>query len=277
MGGPAELQLYLPEKNESLFQLAENEAVRLEKKYSRYLQNSITSVINNSAGNAQGIELDKETAGLLGYAQTAWQHSEGLFDITSGILRKAWDFKSQTLPKKTELINLLEYVGWDRLQWQNPTLILPEGMEIDFGGVVKEYAADTMAALLRQQGVEHGLVELAGDICVIGPHPDGKPWKIGIRNPVKPQEAIATIDVLQGGLASSGNYERYMDVNNKRYCHILNPKTGWPEHEVAGVSVHASTCLVAGTAATTAMLLGFKQGARWLQESHFEHLILPIE
>lgn len=279
MGGPAELQLYLdvtPQNQNQLLQLAETEAHRLEKKYSRYRDDSVTSAINNAAGQPKGITVDDETAALLNYAQIAWQQSNGLFDITSGVLRKAWDFKSNTLPDKNQITKLLNNVGWQKLLWQPPVLQLPQGMEIDFGGVVKEYAADAIATLLRNQGVQHGLVELAGDISIIGPHPNGKAWKIGVRDPQNPQSAIATIDVFDGAVASSGNYERFMLVDGQRYCHILNPKTGWPENSVAGVSVHASTCLVAGTATTTAMLLGATPGRKWLQDGQFQHLLLEV-
>ncbi len=279
MGGPAELQLYLnpTDKNQrQLVQLAESEAYRLEKKYSRYRDDSITTSINNSAGQQDGIQVDDETVALLNYAQIAWQQSNGLFDITSGVLRKAWDFKSNQLPDKKMIAELLRNVGWQKLLWQPPLLQLPAGMEVDFGGVVKEYAADAIATILRNQGVQHGLVELAGDISIIGSHPDGAAWKIGVRDPDNPDSAIATIDAFEGAVASSGNYERFMIVDGKRYCHILNPKTGWPENSVAGVSVHASTCLVAGTATTTAMLLGAVQGKKWLQEGQFQHLLLEV-
>ncbi len=277
MGGPAELQLYLdPANKHLLLQLAEKEAYRLEKKYSRYRDDSVTTAINHSAGQHKGIQVDDETAALLNYAHIAWQQSDGLFDITSGILRKAWDFKSSHLPDKKLIEELLDNVGWQKLLWQAPLIKMPLGMEVDFGGVVKEYAADAIASILRVQGVQHGLVELAGDISIVGPHPDGSAWKIGVRNPENPQTAIATIDVFEGGVASSGNYERFMMVDGKRYCHILNPKTGWPENSVAGVSVQAPSCLVAGTATTTAMLLGAEQGRKWLQDGQFQHLLLEV-
>jgi len=277
MGGLAELQLYLaPANKHSLLQLAEREAYRLEKKYSRYRDDSVTTAINHSAGQHKGIQVDGETTALLNYAHIAWQQSDGLFDITSGVLRKAWDFKSNHLPDKKLIEELLDNVGWQKLLWQAPLIKMPLGMEVDFGGVVKEYAADAIASILRAQGVQHGLVELAGDISIIGPHPDGSAWKIGVRNPEDPPTAIATIDVFEGGVASSGNYERFMRVGGKRYCHILNPKTGWPENSVAGVSVQAPSCLVAGTATTTAMLLGAEQGRKWLQDGQFQHLLLEV-
>lgn len=275
MGGPAELQIYLNGQDEAyVVKLAKDEAFRLEKKYSRYRTDSITTAINRSAGTPQGFHADEETTGLLNYANIAWQQSEGLFDITSGILRKAWDFKSNTLPTQKCINKLLVHVGWDKVTWQPPILYLPKEMEIDFGGVVKEYAADAIASIIRNQGIHHGLVDLAGDIAIVGPQPDEKPWKIGVRDPSHPNTAAATIDVLNGGIASSGNYERFMIIDGKRYCHIINPKTGWPQHGVGGVSVHASTCLVAGTATTTAMLLGEIQGDEWLRSSQFEYILL---
>jgi len=274
MGGPAELQLYIESQDEGrVIQLAKNEAYRLEQKYSRYLPDSVTTTINQPT-STKPFQLDEETAGLLSYAQTAWEQSNGLFDITSGSLRKVWNFKSSTLPTQKDLDKLLKHIGWDKLTWQPPFLTLPKGMELDFGGVVKEYAADAIAAILHNEGVQHGLVDLAGDIRIVGPPPNGQPWKIGVRNPAKPETAIATIDIFEGGIASSGNYERFMMVKGKRYCHILNPKTGWPQNGVGGVSVHASTCLVAGTATTTTMLLGLKQGRQWLQSSQFKHLLI---
>ena len=278
MGGPAELKLYINNADEQkhFIQLAENEAFRLEKKYSRYRDDSVTSAINASANQEKDFHVDSETAALLNYAQIAWQQSDGLFDITSGTLRKAWDFKSNALPDESVIETLLEKVGWQKLTWHSPCLTLPAGMEVDFGGVVKEYAADAIATLLRNSGITHGLVELAGDISIIGPHPNGSAWKIGIRNPNKPEQAIASIDAFEGGIASSGNYERFIVVNKKRYCHILNPKSGWPENSVASVSVHASTCLVAGTASTTAMLLGATKGKQWLEEGGFKHLLLEV-
>lgn len=275
MGGPAELQIYLNGQDEAyVVKLAKDEAFRLEKKYSRYRTDSITTAINRSAGNPQGFHADEETTGLLNYANIAWQQSEGLFDITSGILRKAWDFKSNILPTQKCINKLLVHVGWDKVTWQPPILYLPKEMEIDFGGVVKEYAADAIASIIRNQGIQHGLVDLAGDIAIVGPQPDEKPWKIGVRDPSRPNTAAATIDVLNGGIASSGNYERFMIIDGKRYCHIINPKIGWPQHGVGGVSVHASTCLVAGTATTTAMLLGEIQGDEWLRSSQFEYILL---
>ncbi|MFT5605061.1 MAG: thiamine biosynthesis lipoprotein [Paracoccaceae bacterium] len=268
MGGPCELKLYAP--NARILQQAADaamaEVLRIEQSYSRYRDDSIITAINTAAGNAK-IEVDEETAALLDYANAAFEQSDGLFDITSGVLRGAWDFKSGQLPSAGIVASLQQRVGWQKVQWSRPYIHLPEqGMELDFGGFGKEYAADAAARVCKEQGIAHGLVELGGDIHVIGPHPDGSPWKIGLRNPRKPDEAIHVISVSQGGLASSGDYERFMIIDGTRYCHILNPKTGWPiSDHFASVSVLAPLCLIAGTGATVAMLQGHHGGREWLE------------
>jgi thiamine biosynthesis lipoprotein len=265
MGGPCELQVYAGTEPVAAFAQGEAEVRRLERKYSRYRDDSVATTVNRSAGAAAGIEVDDETAGLLDFAQTAWEQSEGLFDITSGALRRAWDFKAARVPTQAQLDAALAHVGWQRLRWQRPRLQLGAGMELDFGGVVKEYAADGAARVLREAGVRHGLVELGGDIAIVGPHPDGTPWQVGVRNPRAPDAAIASIALPAGGIASSGDYERFFEAGGRRYCHILDARTGWPVEGLASVSVVAEQCLVAGAASTIAMLKGAVEGPRWLE------------
>jgi len=133
---------------------------------------------------------------------------------------------------------------------------LPEaGMELDFGGFVKEYAADRVAELARRLGVRSGMIDLGGDLAVVGPHPNGDPWLVGIRNPRRPNAAMARIAVTHGGLATSGDYERCMIIDGIRYSHLLDPRTGESFRQgPACVSVKADHCLVAGVTATIAML-----------------------
>jgi thiamine biosynthesis lipoprotein len=165
------------------------------------------------------------------------------------------------VPEPAEIDALRPLIGWDKIRWRRPQLVLPvAGMQLDFGGYVKEYAADRVAQLCREQGLRHGLVDLGGDLAVVGPHPDGSPWRVGIRHPRAPRGAIASVALAGGGIATSGDYERCMLVDGKRYAHILNPKTGWPAEGLASVTVAASHCLIAGTASTIAMLKGRAQG-----------------
>ncbi len=233
------------------------EVRRIERKYSRYRSDSIVSCINAAAGRIGAIEVDAETAALLDFAAELHALSDGLFDITSGVLRRAWDFRAGRLPDRVALAALLPLIGWSQVTWKNRRIALPrKGMELDFGGFGKEYAADRAMAVLVACGQRHGFVNLGGDIRVLGPRADGLPWRFGIQHPRREQETIAGVEMSEGALASSGDYERYFELDGQRYCHILDPRTGWPVRAWASISVTAPACVAAGALSTIAMLKG---------------------
>ncbi len=268
MGGPCRFRVDSDDENAVLAAIAaaEAEVRRLERKFSRYLDDSLTSTINRRAGTGAVTAIDDETAGLLRYAHTVWEQSGGLFDLTSGVLRRAWNFRSGRLPGRAELERVLPLVGWQRVHWDAESVSLPvAGMEIDFGGCVKEYAADAAAATLAGAGIGSALVDLGGDMAATGPQADGRPWPVGIRHPEAAGTAVATLDLARGALASSGNYERRICVDGRRYGHILDPRSGWPPEGLAAVSVAAPQCLVAGSVATVAMLKPVPEALAWLQ------------
>jgi len=249
------------------------DVLRIEAKYSRYRDDSVTSRINREAGRA-AIVIDGETAALLSYADRCHRLSDGRFDITSGVLRRAWDFgrTPPRLPDSAGLAAARALIGWNRVEWDGHAIRLPEpGMEIDFGGIGKEYAADRAATLCIEHGIAHGLVNLGGDVRAIGPQPDGAPWRVGIRHPRRAGAVLATVALEAGAVATSGDYERCFEISGQRYCHILNPGTGLPVAHWQSVSVIAPLCVVAGSCATIAMLLERKaeaflrdQGLRYL-------------
>ncbi len=275
MGCPCELLLYGDDaaRTAEVARAAQEEVARLERKYTRYRDDSLTAAIRRSAGDPAGISVDAETAALLDSAETSFRTSGGLFDITSGVLRRAWNFKSGRLPAQAEVDAARRLVGWSKVRWRRPRLVLPRaGMELDFGGYVKEYAVDRTAELCRARGVRHGLVDLGGDLAALGPHPDGAPWIVGIRDPRAPGRALASLPLVGGAVATSGDYERCMVVDGKRYGHVLHPKTGWPVEGLASASAVAAQCLVAGTATTVALLRGERDGPRWLAGLGLPHL-----
>ncbi|MCQ8182433.1 FAD:protein FMN transferase [Methylomonas sp. SURF-1] len=278
MGTPCEIQLFAAGKAAAMAaaDAAIADVQRLEARYSRYRNDSFLSEINRAAAVGAAIEVDEETAGLLDYAATCYAQSDGLFDITSGILRRAWKFDSGQLPEQSLLDELLQCVGWHKLSWQRPwlTFTVP-GMEIDFGGVVKEYAVDRAAALCIAHGIRHGLVNLGGDIKVVGPRADGSPWQIGIRHPHHPGSLLDTLALTAGAVASSGDYERCITLNGARYGHVLNPRTGWPVRHLAAVTVFAEFCVVAGSASTIAMLKE-GDGPAWLADLQLPHLWVDV-
>lgn len=278
MGTACEICLFAPAGSSAtaLAELAMADVRRLETRYSRYRENSDLSAINRVAAAGGSCDVDAETASLLNYAQACYQQSDGLFDITSGILRRAWRFASGELPDPAQIQALLQRMGWHQVHWQAPRLeFRVPGMELDFGGIVKEYAVDRAAALLESAGVGHGFINLGGDVRVIGAQPDGAPWRIGIRHPRKSTSLLTSIDMHSGAMASSGDYERCIIADGVRYGHILNPHSGWPVQTLAAVSVVAPMCVVAGSAATIAMLKE-STGIAWLREMELPCLWVKV-
>ena len=276
MGVPCEIQVYDTSRinaRNQIQQLAE-EVARLDRKYSRYRPDSFLNDINRSAGSKLGVKLDKESLGLFRHALSCFEQSQGLFDVTAGLLYRLWDFRQGQIPPEKILHQVLERVGFHKLSWQGNRVILPRGMEIDLGGIVKEYAADSAAKVARRIGIRHGLINLGGDFAVIGPQPDDQPWTVGIANPTARNTMMARIDLSSGGLASSGDYERFFELDGKRYSHILNPKTGWPSAGLQAVSVAGNLCTVADSIATIAMLKPETEALSWLQETGLPHVYM---
>ncbi len=232
-----------------------DEVRRIEKKYSRYLPQSIVSQINAAAGSHRAVAVDEETAQLLDFGASLSRESDCLFDMTSGVLRHAWNFRAATLPSETQLADVLALIGWSLVEWDGTQIRLPQRrMEIDFGGFGKEYAADRAAALAESLGARHGFVNLGGDLRVMGAKENGEAWSIGIQHPRDEGNLFASIAIARGALATSGDYERFLEIDGKRYCHILNPKTGMPVAHWQSISVLAPVCAAAGALATIAML-----------------------
>lgn len=280
MGSPCEIQLDVPHETQARrgVRVAIDEIERLEARYSRYRKESLLSQINRAAARGEAIDVDDETAGLLDYAEACWRQSEGLFDITSGILRRAWRFGAgASVPEDSKIDALLERIGWQRLHWERPRLRFDTpDMELDLGGVVKEYAADRVAALCLESGLRSGMVNLGGDIRVIGPRLDGRPWRIGIRDPRRPGALLVTVSMQRGALTSSGDYERCVILDGIRHGHVLSPRTGRPVRALASVSVVADLCIVAGSTATIAMLREH-DGPAWLAEAGLPFLYVTVD
>jgi FAD:protein FMN transferase len=244
-----------------LVRTAELEALRIERKFSRYRAGNVVHRINHSAG--EPLRLDEETALLIHYAATCHETSDGLFDITSGVLRKVWKFDGgDRVPSHQAVQDVLRHVGWHKVRWESPVLTLPAGMQIDLGGLGKEYAVDRAAALLASRTDRPFLVNFGGDLFASAPRHGDRPWGVGVDDPERTGEAaLYRIDLPHGGLATSGDARRFVMWNGRRLGHILNPRTGWPvEDAPRSVTVLGDTCLEAGTLSTLAYLRG--PGAR---------------
>jgi thiamine biosynthesis lipoprotein len=231
------------------------EVWRIERLWSRYREDNVVHRINCAGGRA--VTVDDETAKFLDYATQLHGWSEGRFDVTSGVLRRAWKFDgSDRLPAREQVEALRPLVGWDKVSWRPPVLTMPMGMEIDFGGIGKEYAVDRACALARAATARAALVNCGGDLACTGPRADGEPWQVGIDTGVA-GAAAPLVRLRQGGIATSGDAHRFLLKDGVRYPHVLDPRTGWP---VTGgpraVTVAAATCTEAGVLSTVALLHG---------------------
>ena len=274
MASPCELILHLTSDAaaKELGALVAQEARRVERKFSRYRDDSVIAWIH--AHRNTKICVDEETASLIDFASRCFDLSEGLFDITSGLLRHAWKFDgSDRVPRAEEVDRLLPLVGFNKIQWRSPHLFLPAGMELDFGGIGKEYAVDRAYGLLAERCSAPFLINFGGDLRANRPPPHG-PWQVGIERPDANRTATMILDLEHGALATSGDSHRYLLKNGVRYGHILDPRTGWPVlNSPRSVTVAASSCTEAGLLSTLALLRGAGAGA-YLEEQGVRYWIL---
>jgi thiamine biosynthesis lipoprotein len=255
-----------------LTEIAAHETWRIEQKFSRYREDGIIPRINRSAGNP--VTVDAETAMLLDFAFQCYDISDGMFDITSGVLRKVWKFDgSDNVPAQQQIDAVLPLIGLPKVKWHKPEVTLQPGMEVDFGGIGKEYAADRVMQCLQEKTTMPLLVNFGGDIVANRP-PSGKPaWQIGIEVKDTEKQAEQVVAIREGGLATSGDSRRFLLKNGKRYGHILNPKTGWPvANPPRSVTVLAKTCTEAGIISTMAMLQG-KHAEKFLKQQGVKYWV----
>ena len=260
MGSPCEVQIDDPDPALALRAgaIVENEARRIEAKYSRYQPDSVTSAINARAG--EWFRPDPETSALLDLAAHCHALSDGAFDITSGVLRKAWVFDgSNRMPAAADVRSLMQLVGWTRIEWAEGLFRLDPGLDIDFGGLAKEYAVDRAIGLASAACDVPILVNFGGDLRVNRARHDGSPWRILIESTGSdtPDCANAWLELYAGAITTSGDAKRFIDHAGVRYSHILDPRTGWPVRDAPrSVTVAATTCTEAGILSTLAMLQG---------------------
>jgi len=276
MGGPGELQLYADSERQAneWYHLVVGELQRIQSKYSRYDVSSIVSKINDSAGK-RFVAIDNETEVLVNFADAAHRSTGGLFDVTSGVLRKVWKFSEAKVPSESALAEVLQLIGWEKVQLRKGEMKLCKaGMEIDFGGFGKEYGVDRAVGKLLEAGCKHALLNLAGDLRAVGPTINGTSWRVGIVHPRVKNAVVATVELTNGALATSGDYERFFEISGKRYCHILNPKTGHPVQGLQSVSVFSSSCLVAGSRTTSAMLMGMRAAKQYLATAKSNYIMI---
>lgn len=258
------------------------EIKKLEAFFDAKLAGSDVSKINAGAGIAP-VKVSPETIDVIIKAVYASVKTNGAFDITIGAVSRLWDFHKKIKPDEAAVSEALQLVNYKNIaiDTKNQTVYLKKkGMSIDVGGIAKGYAADKAVETLRKHGIKSGLVSIAGDIKAFGLKPDLKFWKVGIQNPrqkEKRDEIIASADLPDLAISTSGDYQRYFMEGDKRYHHILDPKTGYPVSGCMSVTVFAGDGAMTDAFSTGVFVLGHEKGFRLLESLGFDAVIVDKE
>lgn len=256
---------------EKALDAAEAEILRLDALLSTGKPDSEVSELNRTGT----VTLSEDSKKLVNCAFSLHEETDGAFDVTVYPLMQLWGFpeKEYHLPTQEELADALARVGMDRLRLEGDTLSLDEGQEIDLGGIGKGYTSQRVMEVYRQAGVTSGLVSLGGNVQCLGTKPDGSLWRVGIQDPWKTEgEIAAVVEVQDQAVITSGGYERYFvdESTGETYCHILDPKTGWPvKSGLASVSIVSPDGMLADGLSTSLYILGL-EGATQFWRDHSE-------
>lgn len=257
MASPCELLIDTQDMSlaHKLCQLAVQELARIERKFSRYRPDNVLWRINNAQGSR--VKIDPEIYHLLQFADQCYRLSKGLFDITSGVYRRCWTFDgSDRFAEPNEVQALRAFVAWSKVRFDRHYIQMPNGFELDFGGIGKEYAVDKIASICFEKAPKVSvLVNFGGDIQISRPRINNTTWQVGIDSPLAEGSASAVLNIKHGALATSGDANRYLLKDGIRYSHIINPRTGMPvSNAPRSVTVAAPYCTQAGLLATLAIL-----------------------
>ncbi|KAF2337846.1 FAD:protein FMN transferase [Flavobacterium nitrogenifigens] len=253
------------EKGNEDINLAIEEISRIERLLTTYKEDSQTNIINENAG-IRPVKVDLEVFSLIERSIGISRITQGAFDITYGSIDKSlWNFdKSMTkLPDAQaakKMVHLIDYrnIILDRA---NMTVFLKEkGMRIGFGGIGKGYAAEMAKQVLLERGVQSGIINASGDLSAWGLQPDGRKWTIGVADPDSPNAAFSYMEISNKAVATSGNYEKFVTINGKKYSHTIDPNTGLPITGIKSVTIIASNAEFADAMATPIAVMGIRAG-----------------
>ena len=258
------------EKGKEYIQMAIDEISRIERIISSWDSNSQTSLINRNAG-VQPVVVDFELFDLIERSISISKLTGGAFDISYASMDTLWKFDDslKIMPSEEVVKHSVAKVGFENiiLNTSSRTVFLKlKGMKIGFGAIGKGYAADRAKKILKDQGVCAGIINASGDMNTWGTQVDGSDWKVGIKNPLNKNKIFAMMPVSNGAVVTSGNYEKYVQLDGKRYSHIINPKTGYPSSGIVSASVFASKAELADALATSVFVMGVDVGLDFIEQ-----------
>ncbi len=252
------------EKGNKYIDIAITEIKRIEKLISSWDKHSETSKINHNAG-IKPVKVSKELFDLINRSIQVSKITNGAFDISYASMDEIWKFDGTMteIPSAEAIKKSVEKVGYKNiiLNDNDQTVFLKhKGMKIGFGAIGKGYAADKAKKLLQEKGVRAGLINASGDLNCWGKQPDGQSWKAGIINPLNKNKIYSWFDIDNQAVVTSGNYEKFIYFDGKRYSHIINPKTGYPANGIVSATVFAPKAELADALATSIFVMGASVG-----------------
>lgn len=249
---------------DSYIDLAVAEITRIEKLISSWDTNSETSAINKNAG-IKAVKVSHELYGLIERSTRISKLTDGAFDISYASMDRIWKFDGSMIqmPSEETIKASVTKVGFQNIELNktNSTVFLKkQGMKIGFGGIGKGYAADKAKALLIEKGVSAGIINASGDMNTWGKQANGEFWKVAITNPMNKDKAYALLPIKEGAVVTSGDYEKYVNFNGKRYAHIIDPRSGYPATGIISATVFAPKAELADALATSVFVMGIEAG-----------------
>lgn len=259
-----------PVEGDEYINLAISEITRIEKLISSWDSNSQTSEINRNAG-IKPVQVDIELFNLIQRAIGISKLTDGAFDISYASMDKIWKFDGSMtyMPSEDAIKASVAKVGYQNiiLDKEYHTVFLKlKGMKIGFGAIGKGYAADKAKELLKSKGVVSGIINASGDMNTWGKQPDGTEWKVAITNPMDKNKVFALLPIHNGAVVTSGNYEKYVNFNNIRYSHIIDPRSGYPATGIISVTVFAHKAELADALATSVFVMGIEVGLNRIEQ-----------
>ena len=272
LGSPFEITVVAKDTVEGNFYVnsAVNEVKRIENLISDWIPTTQISQVNQNAGIVP-IKVNNEVFELVERALKISKLTDGAFDISYASMDKIWKFDGsmKEMPSPEAIKKSVERIGYEKiiLDTKNKTIFLKDaGMKLGLGGIGQGYIADKVKEILQAKGCTAGIVNVSGDINTWGSQNDGKPWTVGIVNPVNKNKVFATFPLIDSAVETSGSYEKYVTFNNIRYSHIIDPRTGYPATGVVSVSVFAKQTEIADALATGVFVLGVEVGLNLINQ-----------
>jgi len=271
-GSPCNITFYYigDQRAKEIIDVIDLELIRLDSLLNYFSETSLVTELNRHSR----VKAPGDIVFLVSLCDSVSRLTDGLFDITVAPLLEVWGFYrgEKKIPLSDEIVRTKRLIDFRRVRTKGDSIIIDPGMRVDFGGIAQGYAADRAALILRQRHVKSAIIDIGGEVLAIGSSPQGRPWRVGIRNP-RNKGVIETIELQDRAVSTSGDYEKFFIVDNKRYSHIINPKSGLPAQEFASVTVIADNAAYADAMSTAIAVMGPTRGADFLDSMHIQGII----